>query len=246
MLSSNQIKFIRSLAQKKERDVARLFVAEGPKTTLELMDYFPCRMIVGTKEVLENRHFDAQEIIQASPRELERASLQKTPQGILAVFEQPASTFTFDALKGELLLALDGVQNPGNVGTIIRVADWFGIQHIFCSPDTADAFGPKTVQATMGSLGRVALHYVDLQTFLPEASHFMPVYGTAANGTSIYESPLSAQGIVVFGNEGNGISPQIIRHISESVSIPAYNNKTESLNVAVAAAIICAEFRRRS
>jgi len=248
MLSSAQIKFIRALAQKKERDATGLFVAEGSKTIGELLNYFTCHQLIGTKEQLDQNGFRAKEIVQASARELERTSFQKTPQGMLAVFEQTSSHFNPADLNSGLYLALDGVQNPGNLGTIIRLADWFGIHHLFCSPDTADAFGPKTVQATMGALGRVTVHYIELPHLLEQIPATLPVYGTFLGGTSVYTATLPADALIVMGSEGNGISEAVATHITNRLEIPAFppdSITSESLNVAIATAIVCAEFRRR-
>lgn len=246
MLSAAQIKFIRSLAQKKERDATGLFVAEGSKTVGELLQYFKCRLLLLPKE--SGRHVEGaiEEIVWASPKEIERSSLQKTPQGMIAVLEKPSDAGLPVTDKG-LFLALDGIQNPGNLGTIIRLADWFGIRHLFCSPDTADAFGPKTVQATMGALGRVMVHYLGLPDLLQNTR--VPVYGTFLGGDSIYAADLPENALIVMGNEGNGISETVAQHIGHRLEIPSFANgveTSESLNVAVATAIVCSEFRRRS
>lgn len=249
MLSSSQIKFIRSLAQKKERDLSGLFVAEGEKTISELINYFPCRLLVCSNEQLKNRSYPAKETIQASTKELERASFQKTPQGMIAVFEKPSRIFSSKNIEKGLYLALDGVQNPGNLGTIIRLADWFGIRQLFCSPDTADAFGPKTVQATMGALGRVEVYYVDLVQFLEQISPSTPIFGTFLGGSSIYTESLPKDAIVVMGSEGTGISEPVASQITRRLEIPSYPpnvSTSESLNVAVATAIVCSEFRRNA
>lgn len=249
MLSASQIKFIRSLAQKKERDVTNLFVAEGSKSVGELLQYFDCKVLVLPKEdgVEYKGHID--EIVYASPKEIERASSQRTPQGVIAVLKKPENTPLPNMNEGGLFLALDGIQNPGNLGTIIRLADWFGIRHIFCSPDTADAFGPKTVQATMGALGRVSIHYTDLPGFLLQIKGNLPVYGTFLGGYSIYTTNLPDNALIVMGNEGNGVSDKVAECIENRLEIPSFANggeTSESLNVAVATAIVCSEFRRRS
>lgn len=248
MLSASQIKVIRSLTQKKERDASGLFVAEGGKCVNELLQYFDCRLLVLSKEDTTRYSGNIEETLYASHKEIERASFQKTPQGVIAVFKKPDTPLPKINNK-ELYLALDGIQNPGNLGTIIRLADWFGIRHIFCSPDTADAFGPKTVQATMGALGRVGVSYTDLPGFLMSARQETPVYGTFLGGDSIYASSLPGNAIIVMGNEGNGISGKVADCIENRLKIPSFPNGTEtseSLNVAVATAIVCSEFRRRS
>lgn len=183
--------------------------------------------------------------------ELQRVSFLKSPQEVLAVFamrdaEEPTEVLA--ALpKTQLCLALDDVQDPGNVGTIIRLADWFGIEHVFCSHGSADVYNPKTVQATMGALARVQIHYVDLPAFL-DATGGARVYGTFLEGDNLYTTETEAHGIIVMGNEGNGISGAVEQRVTHKLHIPNYppmRSTSESLNVAVATAIICAEFRRR-
>jgi RNA methyltransferase, TrmH family len=248
MLSASQIKFIRALSQKKERDATGLFIAEGSKTVGELLRYFDCRLLVLPKEDnITALQGNIGETVYASPKEIDRASLQKTPQGMIAVLKKPELSALPDGESG-LLLALDGIQNPGNLGTIIRLADWFGIRHIVCSPDTADAFGPKTVQATMGALGRVTLHYTDLPAFLKKIKPHLPVYGAFLEGKSIYTAQLPENAVIVMGNEGNGIADTVAQYIDNRLEIPSFANgaeTSESLNVAVATAIVCSEFRRR-
>ena len=181
---------------------------------------------------------------------LSRASLLKTPQEVLAVFEQPHYEFDTNVTDQSLCLALDDVQDPGNLGTIIRIADWFGIEHIFCSSGTADVYNPKTIQATMGAIVRVKLHYCNLPDFLKSASQKnTPIFGTFLDGENIYTQELPANGIIIMGNEGNGISKQIAEMVTHRILIPNYPQgceTSESLNVAVATAIVCAEFRRRT
>ena len=184
-----------------------------------------------------------------SEEELSRASLQKTPQEVLAVFEQPHYEWDASIASRSLCLALDDVQDPGNVGTIARIADWFGIEHIFCSKGTADIYNPKTVQATMGAIARVKFHYCDLPDFIQSAStQGIPLFGTFLDGKDLYKETLENRGIIVMGNEGNGISMPIAQCISHRLLIPNYPQgrpTSESLNVAIATAIVCAEFRRR-
>ena len=195
----------------------------------------------------EHPHAQAQEVIEASREELSRASLLKTPQEALAVFRIPQYEAEAEVVRRSLCLALDGVQDPGNLGTIIRIADWFGIRHIFCSAGTADAFNPKTVQATMGALARVQLHYCDLRELVASLPD-VPVFGTFLDGGDLYTQELSANGLIVMGNEGNGISPELAAVVNRRLLIPNYpqgEETSESLNVAVATAVVCAEFRRR-
>lgn len=250
MLSKNKIKYIHSLEQKKNRKEEQAFIAEGPKLVGDLLGHFTCRLIVGTDEWLnQHPYIQASEIIVVKRDELSRISLQKTPQEVLAIFEQPPHKVEADAARHSLCLALDDVQDPGNVGTIARVADWFGIEHIFCSRGTADIYNPKTVQATMGAIARVKFHYCDLAAFITEqAKADVPLFGTFLNGNNVYEEALDSKGIIIMGNEGNGISPDIAEVINHRLFIPNYPPEratSESLNVAIATAIVCAEFRRR-
>lgn len=252
MLSKNQIKWVHSLELKKNRRKDGLFVAEGPKVIGDLLRAgYVARAIFSTTE-----RPNAQLI---TDDELRKLSFLQHPQEVLAVFEIPLnSQFSipnreatilnskFSTLNSNLSLALDGVQDPGNLGTIIRIADWFGIQTIFCSEDTADCYNPKVVQATMGSLAHVHIIYTDLEAFLQSVD--CPIYGTLLDGQNIYQQQLSTEGIIVMGNEGNGISPAIRQLVTHKLLIPNYNTSgetAESLNVAIATAITCAEFRRR-
>ena len=248
MLSKNKIKYIRSLEQKKYRKEENAFLAEGSKLVGDLNGHFRCRLVVGTSQWLsDNTHFQADEIIEVSREELSRVSLLKTPKDVLAVYELPSYDCPKDAARSSLCLALDDVQDPGNLGTIIRIADWFGIEHIFCSHGTVDAFNPKTVQATMGALARIQLHYCDLGELIDSLNE-TPIFGTFLDGTDMYKEELATNGLIVMGNEGNGISNDIARRINRKILIPNYPEgceTSESLNVAVATAIVCAEFRRR-
>ena len=248
MLSKNKIKYIHSLEQKKYRKEEKAFLAEGSKLVGDLSGHFHCRFVAGTTQWLDNNpDFPADETIEVSREELSRASLLKTPKDVLAVYEIPSYPFPKDIAQQCLCLALDDVQDPGNLGTIIRIADWFGIEHIFCSQGTVDAFNPKTVQATMGALARIKLHYCDLEDLI-DLLNDTPIFGTFLDGTDMYKEDLATNGLIVMGNEGNGISPNIAKKINRKILIPNYPEgceTSESLNVAVATAIVCAEFRRR-
>lgn len=255
MLSKNKQKLIRSLDRKKNRDAEGLFLAEGPKLVTELLAHFRCRLLVGEPAVLSKVPFEANAVaerVEVTAEELARVSLQRAPQGVLAVFEkpQPVAVQSLLPVAGRsLCLALDGVQDPGNVGTIVRIADWWGIEHVICSHDTADVFAPKTVQSTMGALGRVGVHYTDLPAWLDELPACTPVYGTLLDGDNLYDSELTPHGIIVMGNEGNGLSSAVRERVSHRLLIPSFppdRPTSESLNVAVATAVTCAEFRRRS
>ncbi|HET7734147.1 MAG TPA: RNA methyltransferase [Paludibacter sp.] len=249
MLSKNKIKLISSLSQKKFRDETGLFVAEGTKLVLDLATAFHCSTLVATAEWLKNNPLvKADEVAEVTENELNKISNQKSPQGVLAVFVKPDYQLNTTELTQKLSLALDDVQDPGNLGTIIRIADWFGISDIFCSAHSADAFNAKTVQATMGALARVRVHTVNLVEFLQSLNGKLPVYGTFMDGENIYNKSLSEHGIIVMGNEGNGISAEIEALVTEKLLIPNYpagQITSESLNVGVATALVCAEFRRR-
>jgi TrmH family RNA methyltransferase len=255
MLSKNQIKFIRQLETKKFRKREGLFVAEGPKVVGDLMRRYRPTAIYATKEwsllatkgTQEFSIFNSQFSINIiSDDELRRISFLQHPQQVLALFPIPPTPSTA-AANSSLSLALDGVQDPGNLGTIIRIADWFGIDTIYCSEDTADAFSPKVVQATMGSLAHVHIIYTDLLQLFEALPPSYPVYGTLLDGDDIYQQPLTPHGIIVMGNEGNGISEAVRQKVNRRLLIPSFNagDRAESLNVAIATAITCSEFRRR-
>ena len=241
MLSKNQLKLVRSLELKKNRKRENLFVAEGPKVVGDmLMAGYRPHTIFST---IPRR--DGQLV---TDDELRRLSFLQHPQEVLAILEIPTYDDQQDMpdLSSHLALALDGVQDPGNVGTIIRIADWFGIDTIFCSQDTADVYSPKVVQATMGSLAHVRIHYCDLLQLTEQCQ--CPIYGTLLDGNDIYSQPLTNGGIIVMGNEGNGISEAICKRVTHKLLIPNYHtgdNTAESLNVAIATAVTCSEFRRR-
>lgn len=244
MISKNQIKYIHSLEQKKNRRNEMCFVAEGPKIIEELLKIYTPKMIFATKSwIEENNNICAEEITE---QELSKLSFLKHPQSVLAVFPIPQNKDTIID-PNKLYLALDSVQDPGNMGTIIRIADWFGIDTILCSMDTADAFNPKVVQATMGSIARVKIIYTNLYDLIKDYANQMPIYGTLLDGENIYQKQLAPNGIIIMGNEGNGISTPIRNLLNERLLIPSYNlsDTAESLNVATATAIICSEFRRR-
>jgi TrmH family RNA methyltransferase len=249
VLSKPKIKLINSLLQKKQRDELGLFVAEGPKLILDLLPIFKCKILIATEEWLTNyTAIQAEEIIVIQAEEFKKISNLKTPQGVLAVFEKPNYEWSIERLTDNLSLALDDVQDPGNLGTILRIADWFGIQDVFCSEHCADSYSPKTVQATMGALARVRVHVVNLPEFLFKCKKTIPIYGTFLDGNDIYAEALTKNGIVVMGNEGNGISAEIEQVINYKLLIPSFPlgvPSSESLNVGVATALICGEFRRR-
>lgn len=248
-ISKNRIKYIHSLNLKKNRKEEKAFIAEGPKLVSDLLGVFPCLFLAATADWLrENPQVAANEIVEVTEDELSKASLLKHPQQVLAIFEQPKNEINTNVIHQSLCLALDDIQDPGNLGTIIRLADWFGIEHVFCSLNTADVYNPKTVQATMGAIARVKVHYISLCQLIGSLQE-CPIYGTFLDGENIYNESLSSYGLIVMGNEGNGISQDIADLINRRLYIPSYpdNRETsESLNVAIATAITCAEFRRQA
>lgn len=251
MLSKTKIKQVRALALKKFRDETNTFVAEGNKLVADMLPKFECELLIAKPSWMATQgDIQANELLVASDEDISKVSSLKSPQDVLAVFRRPAWLIDDTDPKKQLVLALDGIQDPGNLGTIIRLADWFGIEHIICSPDTADAFGPKVVQATMGALARVKVHYANLCDYLWEqAGQQIPIYGTFLDGEDIYAKELSKTGIIIMGNEGNGIRKETEQLVTEKLYIPNYPKEretSESLNVAIATAVVCAEFRRRS
>lgn len=249
MLSKTKVKYIHSLELKKFRSEYNAFVAEGNKLVADMLPAFECELLVAKPSWMATQgNLPATELLVAEEDDIRKASFLKNPQDVLAVFKRPCWNMEEIVPEKELILALDGIQDPGNLGTIIRLADWFGISHIVCSQDTADVFSPKTVQATMGALAHVKVHYTDLEAYLKEqAVQSIPLFGTFLDGDNMYKKNLSANGIIVMGNEGNGIRPEIEALIQEKLYIPNYpqgRETSESLNVAIATAVICAEFRR--
>lgn len=262
MISKNQIKYIRQLEMKKYRKREGLFVAEGPKVVGDLLRRYQPVAIYATEEWIKtadtvNAPLSPVPPTPVSPDELRRISFLQHPQQVLALFPLPSeaspaavANSQFSVLNSQfstLALALDGIQDPGNLGTIIRIADWFGIDTIYCSEDTVDAYNPKTVQATMGSIARVHIIYCNLLKLFETLPADYPVYGTLLDGEDLYQQPLTSEGIIVMGNEGNGISEAVRQRVNRRLLIPCYRqgDSAESLNVAIATAITCAEFRRR-
>ncbi|MDD2328795.1 MAG: RNA methyltransferase [bacterium] len=246
-LSKNRIKYIRSLKEKKFRNEHRTFVAEGAKLVSDLLATCRCQFLAALPEILAAYPgMKADEMVAASEGELAKATFLKTAPQVIAVFYQPDLADKPLPLHGRLTLALDGVQDPGNVGTIIRIADWFGIDQILCSPETADIYNPKTVQASMGAIARVRTFYGQLPSLLSGQGD-LPLYGTFLEGASIYSEPLTTEGVIVLGSEGKGISEATERLINRRLFIPGHpagEVASESLNVAAAAAVVCAFFRR--
>lgn len=249
MLSAAKIKLIHSLSHKKFRDENGLFLAEGIKIVDELNSCFECEFLAATEKWFSDGHScRAGQTAVVTEEELRKVSLLQAPQEVLALYRIPDRKGDISIASKELCLALDGIQDPGNLGTIVRLADWFGIEHIFCSKGTADIYNPKAVQATMGAVARVSLHYLNLEAAVSSLPSGVPVYGTFMDGADIYKEQLSRNGVIVMGNEGSGISSGLERIVSKRIGIPNYpagRETSESLNVATATAIICSEFRRR-
>ena len=227
-----------------------MFVAEGPKVVGDLLAKHDPKILVHTEAwnppCIAKQYDDCEEYI-VTGDELRKLSFLQHPQEVLAVFPQTQTELPTTFTK-EIILALDGVQDPGNLGTIIRIADWFGITQIVCSKDTVDVFNPKVVQATMGSIAHISISYVDLFSFLKSIPEDVPIYGTVLDGEDIYTKELSSNGILIMGNEGKGISDPIKSLITERLFIPNFTDgrdTAESLNVAIATAITCSEFKRR-
>ena len=237
MITKGEIKEIRSLAQKKFRDGAGLFVVEGEKLVAEAVaSGFEVVKVFRTEEIGEEN--------------MARISMLTHPSPALAIVRKPSDTEIVPPAD-ELMLALDSLRDPGNVGTILRIADWFGIRTVLASPDTVEIYNPKVVQATMGAIFRVRVKVCPLpETLSALRRQGVPVYGTFLHGKSLYDAPLAATGVIVLGSERDGISPDVEAAVSERLTIPPYPagqpSGAESLNVATAAAIVCGEFRRRT
>jgi TrmH family RNA methyltransferase len=240
MLSKSQIKLITGLQQKKYRKQHKMFFAEGIKVTEELLNS-PLKLVHLYSEPGYFKNLPAATYTEVTESELKKVSALTTPQHCLALFEIPENAAI--ATKG-LIVALDNVRDPGNLGTIIRLCDWFGIETLVCSDQCVDVYNPKVVQATMGSLTRVNVVYTNLQQYLSETA--LPVFGTFMDGENIYKENLPKEGIIVLGNEANGIAESTENLCSHRIAIPRFGNlqQTESLNVATATAIILSEFRR--
>lgn len=246
-INNGIIKVVRSLSVKKYRDEHGLFVAEGTKCVRDTWDYFRCKWLICTRN-WHDRLANASmydKIVLANAQQMGRISQFSTPSDVIAVYELPDVQPDEEELKTGLNIVLDNVQDPGNLGTIIRLADWYGVKNIFASVGTVDVFNHKVVQATMGAISRVKVHYCDLETLFETYSN-QPVWGTFLDGENIYRSELENRGFVVFGNEGQGIGAKVAKHVDKRLLIPSYSESetSESLNVGVAAAIVVSEFRR--
>lgn len=254
MLSKNQIKLITSLQKKKYRDQHKLFVAEGNKLVSDLLSAkIEAEFLIYTNDWNELESLPSNAIITtkiaSETNQIKKISSLKTPPNVIGVFKFPNNQLNQENIKNGLSLILDDVQDPGNLGTIIRIADWFGIKQIFCSPNTVDLYNSKVVQATMGAISSVSVIYTPLkELILQYTSAGFPIYGTFLEGETIYNCKLQKKGFIVMGNEGKGVSKEIQDLVSQKLYIPDFPNGesiSESLNVAVATSIICSEFRRQ-
>jgi TrmH family RNA methyltransferase len=245
MLSKSQISFIKSLHQKKYRKESGIFIIEGIKSIIEFINSsYQIHSIYFTEPYLSllPKNNANIKLFEVNNAELEKISTLQTPQGILALVYIPVEQkIALKSLHNSFSLVLDNVQDPGNFGTIIRTADWFGIKNIICSENTVEAYNPKTVQSTMGSLARVGIYYTNLNSFLSETD--LPVFGALLNGNNIYTTNWGKEGLILLGNEGHGIGVDLIQKITTPVTIPNFG-EAESLNVAVSAAIFCSELKR--
>ncbi len=251
MLSNQKIKLINSLEIKKFRSETGLFIVEGEKMVDEVINSaFKIDEIFALPHYLNSRQFGQMpfSVTEISDAQLTRISQLKTPNQVLALVHIPHYQLNVQQLESQLVLALDNLQDPGNLGTIIRTASWFGIKHLVCSANTVDAYNPKVVQATMGALFNCAVYYTNIAQFIQQcAQRNVPVYATSLQGQNIYQQSLTANGVIIMGNESAGVSPQILEQVPYKLFLPKYSDapNTESLNVSVATALVCAEFKRR-
>lgn len=255
MITNNQVKYIQSLKQKKFRGIHHQFVAEGSRLVLDLIhspykvaELFALQPWISTnQDTLTSGNIPLSVLTE---KEMERISMLSSPSPVLALVNIPVKRQLPLSFDKELVLMLDDIMDPGNLGTIIRIADWFGIYSLICSENMVDLYNPKVVQASMGSLARVNVMNANLGEFLQQHKGLVNVFGTFMTGEDIFYTELPSTGIIIIGNEANGISPEVAAHINTRLSIPSFASKTtrsspESLNVAVATAVVCAEFRRR-
>ena len=249
-LSKTRLGRYAALRQKKHRDAEKLFLVEGEKCVRELAGTYEPEALIATRQWLDT-HTDYAScfgpVLLADSKKMQRLSSLSTAPEVIAVMKMPPLPQTLSPLPRGLYLAIDGVQDPGNLGTIIRTADWYGIGTVFASHETVDLYNSKTVQATMGSMSRVRVTYTDLSSLFT-ANPALPVYGTLLDGDNIYRQELSDSGFIVMGNEGNGLSDAIRRMVTHRLLLPPYGNEphAESLNVGIATALVVAEFRRRT
>jgi RNA methyltransferase, TrmH family len=253
-ISKNQLKHFARLNEKKHREEENMFLAEGEKIVDELIhsNWEIVAVIAIDSWISQNekslKNIKSQIIFEISESDLSKLSSLKTPNKVVTVVKKANSILKHEQIKNKLSIALDDIQDPGNLGTIIRLADWFGIETIICSENTVDAFNPKVIQATMGAFMRVNVCYVNLKSFFQTLDSETPVYGAFLEGKNVYSESLEKTGVILMGNESKGISADLAKFVTQKITIPSFTlkrEKTESLNVSVATAIICSEFRRR-
>ena len=259
MLSINQKKHIRSLQQKKQRDLHGLFLLEGNKLITDLLSSGELNsknlVLLCATEEWRMSHSDmirpySDLVVETNEDELKKVSSLVTPPPVLAVVRKPALEFKADVLKEDMCVFLESIRDPGNLGTILRTADWFGIRSVICSPDSVDCFNPKVVQASMGAVMRVDTHYMEASELMEHAARYkIPVYGTTMDGNDLYETPVRQPSVLVFGNESTGISEDLQKYFRDTLLIPSYpadRSTSESLNVGISLALLLGEVRRRS
>jgi len=248
-MTVNELKYITSLHLDKFRKEQQSFLVEGPKLLEELLrSSFNIKAVYALSEWIDTAKNIPQSlnIIKVSPKELSRISQLKTPNQLVAEVTMKKNVLLRPSDSKEWIIALDNINNPGNLGTIIRTADWFGVRHIVCSSNCADFYNPKVLQATMGSFTRVNVSYTDLAQWLSDETQKTPVYGATMDGNSLYDIKIEKNGILLIGNESHGISQNLNRFIFKKIKIPAYGGGAESLNASIATAVILAELRRRN
>lgn len=248
MISKNTLKLYTQLQQNKYRKLQQLFIAEGIKTVSDLYNsnYECIRILISNKfNEKEFLSFEPQFVEDVAFEDIKRISSFKNPQPVLGIFKIPELSFEQEKVESGLTILLEDIQDPGNLGTIIRIANWYGIENIICTPNSVDIYNPKVVQASMGSLTKVNVFYEPLQPIV--LSTKLPVYGTFMNGTNIYEGNLNEKSFILLGNEGKGISEELEKLVTNRITVPSFSttkNTTDSLNISVAAGIICSEFKR--
>ncbi len=248
-VTNNLIKYVASLSRKKQREEENCFVVEGTKCVRDTWEYFNCRMIIATRTWYEQNGHSGHlnKITFANSQQMQRMSQLSTASDVIAVYDIPERKIDENIVKTSLNVVLDNIQDPGNLGTILRICDWFGIHNVFCSKNTVDVYNHKVIQATMGAISRVNVTYCDLEQLFTEYPD-MPVYGTFLDGKNIYKTDLKNVGFLIFGNEGRGISPKLAKYVDSRLLIPSFpagEATSESLNVGMAAAITISEFRRQ-
>ena len=252
MISIQTIKRTKSLQQKKFREEENCFVAETPKIVEEILNSntYSVEVVYGLKSWIDEnwKRFARHTLEEVSPKELERISGLQTPNQVLAVVRKREVLTDFRTVFSDTSLMFDDIRDPGNLGTILRIADWFGIKHVVCSNESVEYTNPKCIQASMGSFLRVEVHYGNLPEILSQKPENMPIYGTFMEGENIYHTELDSKACIVVGNEAHGISKSVESLITKKIHIPSFSNEkkhAESLNASIATAILCSEFKRR-